>query len=119
MKLLTFEADGRSSFGMVRGDDVIDLGPRLPNVRGLIDLLDAEAWARAADAAGFTLFAKERPSERYLELLEMYSTMHEEGRPDAERSADETFTGKSLESHIRPIAELVRETGAKTILDLN
>ena len=81
---------------------------------------NGEIWyemERAADAAGFTLFTKEQPSERYLELLEMYSTMHEEGRPDAERTADETFTGKSLESHIKPIAELVGETGAKTILD--
>ena len=51
MKLISFEAAGRSSFGVVKDGKVIDLGPRLDGVDGLEDLLDAEAQSRAAAAA--------------------------------------------------------------------
>ncbi len=51
MKLVTFEAGGKMSFGAVTEAGVIDLAPRLNGVGGLIDLLDAEAWSRAAAAA--------------------------------------------------------------------
>ncbi len=80
----------------------------------------AEVWSaleRSADAAGFTVFTKEHPSERYGELLAMYSRMHAEGRPEAGRSGEETFAGISLTEHVRPIARLVQETGARTMLD--
>lgn len=72
---------------------------------------------RAADAAGFTVFTEEQPSQSYRRLLEMYQTMHEEGWAQAQWSAERTFDGKSLEHHIRPIAGLIRETGAETLLD--
>ncbi len=51
MKLISFEAAGRSSFGVVKDGKVIDLGPRLDGVDGLEDLLDVDAKARAAAAA--------------------------------------------------------------------
>lgn len=51
MKLVSFEAAGRDSFGLVRDGKVIDLGPRLDGIRGLEGLLDGEAQARAAAAA--------------------------------------------------------------------
>ena len=51
MKLTSFEADGRASFGVVEGDKIIDLGPRLKDVNGLEDLLDSRSQALAADAA--------------------------------------------------------------------
>lgn len=51
MKLLSFEADGRSSFGAVDGNNVIDLGPRMKDINGLEDLLDPQSQARAAEAA--------------------------------------------------------------------
>ncbi len=51
MKLISFEASGRASFGVVEDGKVIDLAPRLDGVRGLEDLLDADARARAAAAA--------------------------------------------------------------------
>ena len=50
MKLISFEADGRGSFGIVDGTKVIDLGPRLDGVRGLEDLVHTEVQARAAAA---------------------------------------------------------------------
>jgi 5-carboxymethyl-2-hydroxymuconate isomerase len=51
VKLISFEAAGRSSFGVVKDGKVIDLGPRLDGVDGLEDLLDVDAQARAAAAA--------------------------------------------------------------------
>ncbi len=51
MRFVTFEAGGKVSFGMVTETGVIDLAPRMKGVDGLLDLLDAEAWARAAAAA--------------------------------------------------------------------
>ena len=51
MRLVTFEAAGKASFGMIGDTGVIDLGPRLKGVSGLADLLAPEAQARAAAAA--------------------------------------------------------------------
>ncbi|HHJ14647.1 MAG TPA: hypothetical protein ENJ79_09790 [Gammaproteobacteria bacterium] len=76
-----------------------------------------EELERGADQARFTLFTEKNPSDRYLELLDMYAHMHEVGRPDMGRSAEETFSGISLFEHIEPIAHLVRRTGARSILD--
>lgn len=50
MKLLSFAANGTESYGIVDGDKVFDLGPRLDGVSGTIDLLNAEAQAKAAAA---------------------------------------------------------------------
>ena len=51
MRLITFEAGGKASFGMVTETGVVDLAPRMEGVGGLVDLLDAETWPRAAAAA--------------------------------------------------------------------
>ena len=51
MKLVSFEAAGRESFGIVDGDGVIDLGPRLPEASGVADLLSEGARRRAEAAA--------------------------------------------------------------------
>jgi len=72
---------------------------------------------KAADAAGFTLFIGERPSQGYRKLVGMYQSMHEEGWTQANWSAAKTFDGNSLKRHIDPIAALIRETGATTLLD--
>jgi len=81
---------------------------------------DATVWFEmetAADEAGFTLFTEEKPSTRYKKLVEMYKSMHDEGWTQAKWSPEETFDGKSLGHHIQPIAALIRETGARTVLD--
>ena len=50
MKLVSFDASGKTSFGMVEGEKVFDLAPRLPDAAGLIDLLGPAAQDRAANA---------------------------------------------------------------------
>jgi 2-keto-4-pentenoate hydratase/2-oxohepta-3-ene-1,7-dioic acid hydratase in catechol pathway len=55
MRLLSFEANGSASFGIIEGDGVIDLAPRLPDVADLQTLFvadrldDAAAVAKGAD----------------------------------------------------------------------
>jgi hypothetical protein len=81
---------------------------------------NARVWTdleQEADAARFTLFTKAAPSARYLELLNMYATMHEEGRPETGHTAKETFSGISLVEHVEPVARLIRETDATSLLD--
>ena len=51
MRLVTFEAAGKASFGVVAETGVIDLAPRMEGVGGLRDLLDPEAWPLAEAAA--------------------------------------------------------------------
>lgn len=72
---------------------------------------------RAADAAGFTLFTADRPSEGYRHLLGLYREMHEQGSPSTGRPPEKVFSGKSLRDHIAPVAEMIRASGAETVLD--
>jgi len=51
MRLLSFEANGRASFGVVEGDGVIDLTPRLPDVADLHALIATDRLSDAAAAA--------------------------------------------------------------------
>lgn len=91
-----------------------------PKVLRYKDNPNGDVWfdmEKAADAAGFTLFTEDRPSRGYRHLLEMYKTMHEEGAPEVGLPASNTFAGKSLKKYLGPITELVRQTGATTVLD--
>jgi len=79
-----------------------------------------DVWQRLedeADAAAFTLFTADAPSDRYGELLAMYGQLHDEGRPDTGHSAEKTFSGISLTEHIDPIAKLVARHQPATLLD--
>jgi 2-keto-4-pentenoate hydratase/2-oxohepta-3-ene-1,7-dioic acid hydratase in catechol pathway len=51
MRLLSFEAEGRASFGMVEENGVIDLAPRLPEITDLRGLFTDDRVADAAAAA--------------------------------------------------------------------
>jgi 2-keto-4-pentenoate hydratase/2-oxohepta-3-ene-1,7-dioic acid hydratase in catechol pathway len=51
MRLLSFETNGRASFGVVVGDGVIDLAPRLPDVTDLHALFTADRLGDAGAAA--------------------------------------------------------------------
>ena len=50
MKLATFDAGGKTFFGMIDGNKVFDLAQRLPNAAGLVDLLDPAVQAQATSA---------------------------------------------------------------------
>jgi 2-keto-4-pentenoate hydratase/2-oxohepta-3-ene-1,7-dioic acid hydratase in catechol pathway len=53
MRLVSFETEGRESFGLVAGDGIIDAGARLaPQFAGLRDLLRAGASNRLRDLEG-------------------------------------------------------------------
>ncbi len=62
-------------------------------------------------------YSRDNPSPRYLQLGEMYASMHQDGRPETDHSAKKTFAGGSLAPHIDAIARLVAETGARSLLD--
>lgn len=51
MRLASFQANGRTSYGAVSGDGIVDLGRRLPRYPTLLDLLRAQALPEARTAA--------------------------------------------------------------------
>jgi hypothetical protein len=81
---------------------------------------NAEVWfelERAADEAGFMIWSKAAPSDHYRALLDQYKKMHVANSEKPKRGKRKLFRGQSLERHVETIGQLVRETGAKTILD--
>ncbi len=91
-----------------------------PKVLKYRDNPNGDVWfemEKAADAAGFTLFTEEHPSRRYEALVELYKTMHEEGSHLTNRPPEKTFNGKSLTEHVDRVAQMIDESGAKTLLD--
>jgi len=63
------------------------------------------------------VYTKEHPSKRYMALLDLYRGAHEDKPAAVDLAPRNKFTGISLAPHVRTIARLVRETGARTILD--
>lgn len=57
------------------------------------------------------------PSDRYLELVSMCRSLHEEGDRSRNQPASKTFTGYSLYEQVLPINQLIRLTDSKRILD--
>ena len=62
-------------------------------------------------------YSRAHPSTRYLELQNLYRTMHEKGEAFLGTSPDKTFSGESLGPEILRIKELIERSGAQTILD--
>jgi hypothetical protein len=62
-------------------------------------------------------YSRSNPSSRYVELLDLYRTMHDHGETFLGIPAHETFPGKSLLPQARHIKRLVRLTNARTVLD--
>ncbi|NKC15437.1 MAG: hypothetical protein GKR94_25560 [Gammaproteobacteria bacterium] len=56
-------------------------------------------------------------SERYQNLIELYKNMHTRGDTLNAIPADKTFDGRSLVAHLRTIADLIGQFGARTVLD--
>ena len=111
MKLMSFEAPQGPSFGIAAESGVVDLGPRLEGARGVADLLDPEAAARAARAARgaeadyrFDEIAWRRPIDRpgkFLCIGVNYAHRNEEYDDDAIPAYPSVFmrTPDSLVGH--------------------
>jgi len=68
------------------------------------------------------MYTRDNPSPEYAQMVEMYSTLHEEGaeserRKDAKRSAQRTFRGRSLLENAPALKEMIARTGSKSLLD--
>jgi len=72
-----------------------------------------------ADAAGYLLFTRGTPTASYRSLLDLYRQMHEGGDAAAKANPDEPhpFEGRALIKHIPAITDLVKATGATSVLD--
>ena len=62
-------------------------------------------------------YSRENPSPRYRELLEMYSTMHNEGDSSHGIPPEKMFPGQSLPPHAGRIKQMLQKFGASTLLD--
>jgi hypothetical protein len=67
-------------------------------------------------------YTRDNPSPEYLEMVEMYSTLHQEGaeserKKDSKRSAEQTFPGKMLMEQATPIRDMIARTGSQSLLD--
>jgi hypothetical protein len=81
---------------------------------------DGEVWfsrERAADAAGFNIFAKDRPSQRYMEVLEQYKLLRDAQGKVALLAAKAVVERRSLALHEAEIRELIVQVGGKSVLD--
>lgn len=63
------------------------------------------------------VYSRENPSPRYRDLLAYYRSLHDEGDPEAGIAAEHMFDGRSLPPQGMKIADLVRDTGSRTLLD--
>jgi hypothetical protein len=68
------------------------------------------------------MYTREHPSTEYLEMVEMYSTLHEVGAEserarDERRTAEQTFSGKMLVENAPAIRDLIARHGSRTLLD--
>jgi hypothetical protein len=82
--------------------------------------LGSELWLaceRSADAAGFMIFTKDKPSRRYGEIVAQYRNLHEGGAVNLSLAAADTFDGHSSRKHQDDILALIQSTGARSVLD--
>jgi hypothetical protein len=81
---------------------------------------DGEVWfsrERAADAAGFNIFTKDKPSRRFGELIDQYKLLRGGDAGALSHSASALFEQTSLALHEAEIRQLLVDLGAKSVLD--
>ena len=81
---------------------------------------DGEVWfalERAADKAHFTAFTKEAPSRHFQAMLDQYRIVHHRSKKQLGAGAQEVMNGQTAAKHGDQIADLVKATGARTVLD--
>jgi len=62
-------------------------------------------------------YSRSAPSPRYTDLLALYRDMHANGDVTSGLPPEMTFNGISLRPHVNRIRALIRDSGAKTLLD--
>jgi len=62
-------------------------------------------------------YSRAHPSTRYLDLQNLYRTMHEQGESFLGIPPEKTFPGSSLRPQVERIKRLIVTTGALTVLD--
>ena len=62
-------------------------------------------------------YSREFPSPRYRELLSLYQRLHAEGEKHLGLAPERTYPGISLLPHVKRIGELIKKSGARTVLD--
>jgi len=64
-----------------------------------------------------TAYHRDNPSPEYRAMVAMYETLHRDGEQQAGKSPEDTFPGKMLISHTPGIGDMIRRTGARSIID--
>ena len=62
-------------------------------------------------------YSRNNPSPRYREMTELYRRLHREGEQQRGLPPEKMFPGLSLLPHIGNIKNLIKKTGATTLLD--
>jgi hypothetical protein len=62
-------------------------------------------------------YSRANPSQRYVELVNIYKTLHESGDKLNEVPAENTFDGRSLKAHVNSITEAVQRYDLRSLLD--
>lgn len=62
-------------------------------------------------------YSREHPSQRYRDLIALYTSMHRAGDPAHGVAPEQTFDGRSLPPQALRIRKMIARTGARTILD--
>lgn len=63
------------------------------------------------------VYTRELPSERYENLIALYTQLHEKGDPELKISAENMFSGITLPQHAEKIHEFLKQFQIKTLLD--
>jgi 2-keto-4-pentenoate hydratase/2-oxohepta-3-ene-1,7-dioic acid hydratase in catechol pathway len=115
MKIVSFEANGKSRYGVLKDDGIVEadssLLARCPDVRSLLEQQDVQSLKRATEGKNPALKAKDvklapalpNPRKVFCVGLNYKSHVAETKRPDAEHPSIFTRFADSLTAHDQPM----------------
>ena len=62
-------------------------------------------------------YGRDRPSQRYIALIEQYRGLHRDGEPTLNLPPEMVYRGDSLPKYVRQIRDMIVEHSAQTLLD--
>jgi len=77
----------------------------------------SEAVRKKMNPPAMLKYTRENPSPRFLELQDMYKTMHTQGDPTIGLGAEQTFDGQSLMDFVLLLQNVFRSMGIRSVLD--